>query len=144
MRVAELPPGGSGVPARLQGDDAYRYAFSAFLSAGRTVLHLLQEEGASVPGFTRWYVSARDHFLKQDAVSFFGDRREFRLVFDNDMEVVAAAPAALARSRVEPIPETSLPQVDPTEFEGQVMFWERMGSSATELCAAYLEALTAL
>jgi hypothetical protein len=144
MRVAELPPGESGVPARLQGEDAYRYALSAFMSAARTTLHLLQEEGAGVGGFTRWYVSARDSFLRQDIVRLFGDRREFKLVFPNDMQDVSTAPTPLALNRVGPLPDTQLPAIHPADFQGQVMFRDRMGASATELCAAYLDAISTL
>lgn len=144
MRVAELPAGETGVPARLQGEDAYRYSLSAFLTAARTTLHLLQEEGASVSGFTRWYVSARDGFLRQEIVRFFGDRREFKLVFPSDMQTVSTAPTSLALTRIEPLPGSQLPEVRPDDFQGQVMFRDRMGSSATELCASYLEAIGSL
>src|SRR5438874_7520499 len=121
MRVAELPGGEGGVPARLQGEDAYRYSLSAFLAAARTTLHLLQEEGAEVSGFTRWYVSARDQFLKQDIIAYLGERREFKLVFPNDMHTVSLAPGAFALNRIEPLPQTQLPRVQPDEFQGQVM-----------------------
>src|SRR5579871_4020030 len=99
MRVAELAPEGDGVPARLQGDAAFRFAFSAFTSAARSVLALLQEEGAHVPGFTRWYVTARERWLKTEVAAFFGDRREFRLVFHGGVTAVPVPQASLARSR---------------------------------------------
>lgn len=144
MRVAELPAGESSVPARLQGEDAYRYSLSAFLTAARTTLHLLQEEGAGVAGFTRWYVSARDRFLRQDVVGLFGDRRDFKLVFPNDIQDVSTAPTSLALNRVQPLPDAQLPEIQPGDFQGQVMFREHMGASATELCASYLEAIGTL
>lgn len=144
MRVAELPAGEAGVPARLQGDDAYRYSLSAFLTAARTTLHLLQEEGPAVSGFTRWYVSARDQFLRQSVVQFFGERRELRLVFSNDIQSVSTAPMQLALNRVQPLPDAPVADIRPDDFHGQVMFHDRMGASATELCATYLEAIGTL
>jgi hypothetical protein len=144
MRVAELAPEGDGVPARLQGDAPFRFAFSAFNSAARSVLYLLQEEGAHVPGFTRWYVTARERWLKSETAAFFGDRREFRLVFHGGVMAVPVPHASLARNRVEPVEPVELPAISTEDHGGHVRFWDPPGELVTEVCARYLETLTAL
>ena len=144
MRVAELPSDGEGVPARLQGDAAFRFAFSAFTSAARSVLTLLQEEGAIVPGFTRWYVTARERWLRSESAAFFGDRREFRLVFHGGVMAVPVPQASLARTRVEPVEPVQLPDVNSDDLGGHVRFWDPPGELVTEACSRYLETLTTL
>ncbi|GEM_PF-6236374 len=144
MRVAELPEEAETVPGRLQGEDAFRFAFSAFLSAARTVLYLLQEDGVSIPGFTRWYVTARERWLRDDISTFFGERRHFRITFPSGEASVALAPNTLEHPRVDPLGAAELPDIQTSGHDGAAAFRERPAESATELCAQYLERLSAL
>ena len=144
MRVAELPEEGDAVPARLQGEAAFRFAFSAFLGATRTVLYYLQEEGADLSGFTRWYVSARERLLKDSVGAFFTDRREFRLVFAEAVSMTALAPPASTQHQIQPIPRSLLPNVHAELGPSKVSFFDKPGYPASELCARYLENLTSL
>ncbi|MBV9121344.1 MAG: hypothetical protein JOZ39_11610 [Chloroflexi bacterium] len=141
MRVAELPPEESDIPERLQGEPAFRFSFSAFLSATRTILYLLQEEGNNQAGFTRWYVTARERWLKTELAQFFGDRRQFRLVFPTGVGDVMLPPNTASRTRVEPVGPTTVPIIDAGRPYGQVRFWERPGEAVTDLCAQYLQEL---
>jgi len=143
MRVAELEPG-EGVPARLQGEAAFRFAFSAFINAVRSVLLLLQEEGGQVPGFTRWYVTVRERRLKTEEAAFFGERRDYRLVFDGGVSPVPVPGSSLGRVKVEPVEPVQLPAVDTDGHEGHIRFWEGPRELVTEACARYLEMLTEL
>jgi hypothetical protein len=141
MRVAELPADDGAVPARLQGETAFRYAFSAFVSAARAILHLLPEEGMGVPGFTRWYVTAREHWLRGELATFFADRPEFRLIFPAGMADVTVVPPSVPAARALPAAELELPRIDTGEHGGGVRFAERPRDSTTELCARYLSEL---
>jgi len=142
MRVAELPREEGLVPARLQGDAAFRYAFSAFVSAARAILHLLPQEGVGVPGFTRWYVTARERWLRGELATFFADRPEFRLIFPAGMAEVTVVPPAVAAARAVPAAALELPDIETAGHQGGVRFAERPRDSATELCARYLAELT--
>jgi len=144
MRVAELPPDDGGVPVRLQGEAAFRFVFSAFLGATRALLYLLQEEGTRLPGFTRWYVTARERFMRGEFATFFGDRREFRLIFPNYMLDVRMAPPELPPPRIGPASPVQLPVVDVMDHLGQVRFEDRPDRAATELCARYLQQMVQL
>ncbi|HEU0168474.1 MAG TPA: hypothetical protein VFS62_11910 [Chloroflexota bacterium] len=141
MRVAELPSEDGAVPARLQGETAFRYAFSAFVSAARAILHLVPEEGVGVPGFTRWYVTARERWLRGELATFFADRAEFRLIFPGGMADVSMVPPAVSSARAVPAAEMELPDVETIGHGGAVRFAERPRDSATELCARYLAEL---
>src|SRR5213082_803854 len=112
MRVAELPSEGDAVPARLQGSAAFRFAFSAFVASTRALLHFIPEEGTAVPGFTRWYVTARERWLRGDLARFFANRREFRLLFPEGMMAIDSGPGNIVPACVTPPGGSELRQVD--------------------------------
>ncbi len=103
MRLAELPDDGGLLPRELVGHQAFKFAFSAFLSAARAVPYLLQEEGATVPGFTRWYVSAREQLLNDKLTAFFSNKSRYRILFSDETVDLEAAPTGLTNLQVEPV-----------------------------------------
>ncbi|HUZ78303.1 MAG TPA: hypothetical protein VMV93_12055 [Chloroflexota bacterium] len=141
MRLAELPIDGR-VPRELAGPRAFKFAFSAFLSAARAVPYSLQEEGASLPGFTRWYVAAREQLLRDDTLTFFGSRSTYRLVFPDEIVDLPVPPTRLTNHQVQP-PEAAEggPTIATTPARGSVTFAARPGMAAADLCTRYLEQL---
>jgi hypothetical protein len=99
------------------------------------------EEGVGVPGFTRWYVTARERWLRGELATFFADRAEFRLIFPGGMADVSMVPPAVSSARAVPAAEMELPDVETIGHGGAVRFAERPRDSATELCARYLAEL---
>ncbi|MDE3075256.1 MAG: hypothetical protein KGJ86_07485, partial [Chloroflexota bacterium] len=113
----------------------------------RAVPHLLQEEGADIPGFTRWYVSVREHGLNDRLMAFFSGRSEYRLVFEEAVEVVQLPPSQLTNHCVTPAEEaggeTSAAR-PPAAAAARAFFEGQPSYSVIELCGRHLEHLARL
>ena len=55
--------------------DAFRYEFTAFLSAARSVTQIMQNEYSKEPGFARWYSQKQDEMRKNPVLKYLHEQR---------------------------------------------------------------------
>lgn len=59
--------------------DTFKYNFSAFLSAARSVTFIMQGEFKNVHGFEKWYKEKRSEMQNDESMKFFNKKRRMTI-----------------------------------------------------------------